>query len=72
VNPTVAAGKFDFVDKVWGLFAKQTPKQQQSYAVYKALSDEHGCEAWQPAIEQKCGKLYYQGNHEISRERFES
>jgi hypothetical protein len=67
VDATEAVGKFVFIDKVWEMFSNQTDAEQQSYRAYKALSDEYGNALWQPVIEQKNGKLFYEGRYVITR-----
>jgi hypothetical protein len=52
VDAEASVGKFDFIDKVWLMYANQSAEEQRSYMVYKALSDEHVDPAWQPVIEQ--------------------
>jgi hypothetical protein len=62
-------GKFNFIHKVWSIFTELGETEQKSYRVYKANSDEHGDEAWQPLIEQKNNCLYYDGQYLIKMQQ---
>jgi hypothetical protein len=62
-------GKFDFISKVWAKYSALDDTEKKKYMVYRAKSDEHGDENWQPVIVQRNMGLYYEGEYRIKKQQ---